>query len=134
MPARQTKGEQFRDKLGLSKEQQEETQKLLIAASRDAGPIRTRMENARVQIAGALIDGKGDDEINKAKAAYAAAAIEITNLEVKVFTEVYATLKPKQQAKAEQGFEVLSGIFTMQPSGGGGATGRGGMSRQGQGR
>ena len=42
MATRQTKGEQLRDKLGLNKEQQEEAQKILIAASRDAGPIRGR--------------------------------------------------------------------------------------------
>ena len=33
MAARQTRGEQLRDKLGLNKEQQEEAQKILIAAS-----------------------------------------------------------------------------------------------------
>ena len=62
----------------------------------------------------------------------------LPTLRVKVFAEIYATLKPKQQAKAEQGFEVLSGIFTTQSSGGGGGgrgMGRGGMSgRGGQGR
>lgn len=131
MATRQTKGEQLRDKLGLNKEQQEEAQKILIAASRDAGPIRAQMENARVQIAGAFIEGKSDEEVKKALDTYAAAAAQMNQLEVKVFTEIYATLKPKQQAKAEQGFDVLSGIFNMQPPGGG--MGRsGGMQRQGR--
>jgi hypothetical protein len=128
MAVRQTRGEQLRDKLGLNKEQQEEAQKSLIAASRDAGPIRGQMESARVQIAGALVEGKGDEEVKKALAAYTAAAAQMTALEAKVFAEIYATLKPKQQAKAEQGFEILSGIFSMQPSASGGT----GRARQGR--
>jgi hypothetical protein len=137
MAARQTRGEQLRDKLGLNKEQQEEAQKLLIAASGDAGPIRGEMEKARVQIAGALIEGKSDEEVKKSLAAYAAAAAQMTSLEAKVFAGIYATLKPKQQAKAEQSFEILSGIFNVQPgggAGGGGGMGRGGQGRQRQGR
>ena len=131
---RQTKGEQLREKLGLNKEQQEEAQKILIAASRDAGPIRGQMENARVQIAGALIEGKSEDEVKKALAAYAAAAARMTSLEAQVFAEIYATLKPKQQAKAGQGFDVLSGIFNVQQGSGAGGMRRDGQGRQGQSR
>jgi hypothetical protein len=127
---RQTRGEQLRDKLGLNREQQEEAQKILIAASRDAGPIRGEMDSARVRIAGAFIEGKGDDEVNSALATYAAAAARMTTLEAKVFAEIYATLSPKQQARADQGFEVISGIFNIQPGG----SGRGGEARNGQGR
>jgi hypothetical protein len=129
---RQTRGEQLREKLGLNKEQQEEAQKILIAASQDSTPIRAKMESARVQIAGAFIEGKSEAEVKKALDVYAAAAAEMTNLEAKVFAEIYATLKPKQQAKAEQSFEIVSGIFNMQqPGGGGGGMGRG-QSRQGR--
>jgi hypothetical protein len=88
------------------------------------------MDSARVRIAGAFIEGKGDDEVNSALATYAAAAARMTTLEAKVFAEIYATLSPKQQARADQGFEVISGIFNIQPGG----SGRGGEARNGQGR
>jgi hypothetical protein len=127
---RQTKSEQLRDKLSLNKDQQEEAQKILIAASRDAGPIRGLIDNARVQIAGVLIEGKGDEELKKATAAYAAAAAQMTTLEAKAFAEIYATLKPKQQSKAEQAFEVMAGIFSAS----GGGQGNGGQGRQGRSR
>ena len=118
-----TKAQLLADKLKLDKEQKQELQNILMAAVEEAGPLRTQIGNARVQLAGAIIEGKGDEAVKQAQGAYSALAAQMTGVEAKAFAKIYAMLKPNQQAKAAQGFEVMAGIF--QPSGRGRGEGRG---------
>src|SRR5215475_12443084 len=71
MPRRATKAEQFGDKLKLSKEQREEAQKIVAAAMERAAAVRAEMGDRRAKIAGAIIDGRAAEEINKLTADYA---------------------------------------------------------------
>jgi len=120
---RQTRADMIVEKLKLNKEQKDDFQNILSAGREEAAPLRQNLDAARVQIATALIEGKSDEEVKKAVADYTAVAARITALEVKAYAKLYATLKPNQQAKAEQAFELMAGILT--PSGGR-PTGRGG--------
>jgi hypothetical protein len=122
MSHRATRAEQMADKLKLNKEQKEEFQTILSAASEKAGTVRTELDKQRAQIAGAMIDGKTGDELNKALADYAAAAAQMTKVEAEAFAKTYALLKPNQQAKADQAFELMAGMFA------GGQGGRGGRA------
>lgn len=112
------------DKLKLDKEQKQELQNILSAAAEEAGPLRSQITNARVQLAGTLIEGKGDDATKQAQEAYGTLAAQLASIEAKAFAKVYALLKSNQQSHASEGFELLAGMLE-QPGG----RGRGGRSR-----
>jgi hypothetical protein len=59
----------------------------------------------------------------------AALRAKIVAVEAKSFGKLYATLKPKEQAKAAQVFEVMAGMFDAS-----GIGGRGGRGPRGGGR
>jgi hypothetical protein len=57
----------------------------------------------------------------------------MTGIEAEAFGKVYALLKPNQQSKAPQAFELMAGMFAGGGMGGGMGRGRGGQDR-GEGR
>jgi hypothetical protein len=132
MPRRATKAEQFVDKLKLNKEQKEEAEKILAAAMERAIAVRNDLADRRAKLAGAMIDGKPDEEIAKLRADFATVAEQYTKIEADAFGKIWATLKPNQTNKGDQAFELLAGIFNAPAGGRGrgmGAPGSGGMNR-----
>jgi hypothetical protein len=125
MPRRQTKAEQFVDKLKLNKEQQEETQRILNAALERLGTARLEASQRRVAIAGAYIDGKPAEEIKKLTADYAQASTQVMKIEADAFGKILATLKPNQKSKCDQAFELLTAMFAQTGGGGGRGAARG---------
>jgi len=123
MGQRQTKFEIFAERLKLSKEQAAEAGNIFTAAMTKAGPLRTQLDQSRTQIAGAMIEGKSQDEINKLLEAHTALEAQVDAVEADAFAKLFATLKPNQQAKAGQAYELMAGIFDR-PAGGGGGGGR----------
>ena len=131
---RATKAEQLADKLKLNKEQREEASTILSAAFERAGSVRAELDKQRAQLAGAYIDGKTGDDLNKLMDDYTAAAVQMTKLEADAFGKIYALLKPNQQSKSVEAFELMAGMFNP-PAAGRGAGGRGGTgSGMGRGR
>jgi Spy/CpxP family protein refolding chaperone len=126
---RASKFDQIAEKLKLNKEQKEQAQTILDAGREEAGPLRESLMKARLGIADALVNAKGDDEVKKAQEAYAAEVAKMTGVEAKTFAKIYALLKPNQQAKASQAWDLMADIFSSGGRGGGGG-GRGrGQSR-----
>jgi len=111
MARRATKAELFVDKLKLNREQQEEAQKILSAAMERVGEIRVEMDNRRLKIAEAIMNGKSADEVTKLTTEFGDTSAQFTKLEADAFGKIWATLKPNQQSKADQAFELLAGIF-----------------------
>jgi hypothetical protein len=110
-PAQPNRAQLLADKLKLDKDQKEELQNILAAAVEEAAPLRSQINNARVQLAGALIQGKGEDSIQQAQQAYAALAAQLAGIEAKSFAKLCALLKPNQQSRASQGFELLASLL-----------------------
>jgi len=137
-PRRPNKVEQIAEKLKLSKEQKEDFAKILSAARERAMAVRTEMDKARADLAGAFIDGS-PDKIASMTTNYATVAAKMTAIEADAFGKIYAELKPNQQGKAEQAFEMMAGVFTAPAAGGGmnrgmgGGMGSGGGSGRGRG-
>jgi Spy/CpxP family protein refolding chaperone len=132
MARKPTKAEQFADKLKLTKEQRDETATIFAAALERSVSVRADLDERRAKIAGALIDAKPAEEVNKLAADYAAVAAQMTKIQAEAFAKVYATLKPNQQAKAGQAFELMAGMFSSpgsRPRGPGGMGGGAGRSR-----
>jgi hypothetical protein len=134
MARRATKWELFSDKLKLSREQKEEAQKVLAAAIERLSTAKVDADGRKAKIAGAIIDGKPADEVQKLTAEYTEASAQTMKIEADAFSKIWATLKPNQQQKADQAFELLAGIFSSLGRGrggpGGGGMGRGRGGRQ----
>ena len=73
---------------------------------------------------------KREDDVKKLMGDYAIVSAQMTGIETEAFGKLYALLKPNQQAKAPQAFEMMAGMFAGGGAGAGGGRGRG----QGQGR
>src|SRR6185369_5148381 len=121
---RLSKTEMLFEKLKLNKEQREEAATIISAAMEKASPTRDLLDKGRVVIAN-TITGKGsEDEIKKLLGEYASVSATMTSIEAEAFGKLYAMLKPNQQAKAPQAFELMAGMFA-----GGGMPGGAGRGR-----
>jgi Spy/CpxP family protein refolding chaperone len=116
---RPSKFDQIADKLKLSKEQREQAQTIVDAAREEAAELRESLVKARLGIADALVNAKGDDEVKKAQDAYATEVAKMTGLEAKAFGKIYALLKPNQQSKASQAWDLMADMFSSSGRGGG---------------
>ncbi len=119
MARRQSKFDQIADKLKLSKEQKEQVQTILDAGREEAGPLRESIAKTRLGIASVILTAKSEDEVRKAQDEYAAEVAKVTGVEAKTFAKIYALLKPNQQAKASQAWDLMADIFTAGGRGGG---------------
>ena len=126
---RQTRFDLFADKLKLNKDQKENALTALGEAFAESAPVRQQMEKSRVAIAVALIDGKSGDELKKLMDDYTAAVAQMTGIEAKVFAKLYAALKPNQQSKAAQAFELMAEALDITAGGRGAGGGRGDRGR-----
>ena len=112
------------EKLKLDKDQKLQLHDILMAATQETAPLRSQISNARVQLATAIIEAKSDDSIKQAQQAYSSVAAQLAGIEEKTFAKIYAMLKPNQQSRASQGFELLATMFE-QPAGRGRGDGAG---------
>ena len=129
----QTREDILFDKLKLDKEQREEAARILSAAMEKAAPTRDLLTKGRVAIANAITGKAGDDDFKAIMGEYTAANATMTGIEAEAFGKVYALLKPNQQSKAPQMFELITGMFAGGGLGGGMGDGWG-RGRGGQGR
>jgi len=117
---RQSKADQIADKLKLNKDQKEQLQKIFDAGREEAGALRESLSKARLGVADALLNNKSDDDVKKAQEVYAAEVAKATAVEAKAFAKIYALLKPNQQSKAGQAWDLMADIFSAGGRGGGG--------------
>jgi uncharacterized membrane protein YgcG len=124
------------DKLKLDKEQREEAAKILSTAMEKAAPTRDLLTKGRIAIANAITGKASDGDLKALLGEYTALNATMTGVEAEAFGKLYALLKPMQQSKAPQTFELMTGMFAGGGPGGGtgGGTGDGsGRGRGGQG-
>jgi hypothetical protein len=129
MPRRQSKLEMFVDKLKLKNDQKDDVQRIFSSAMEKATPVRDQLNKGRQVIAQAILSKASDDDVKKLMDQYAVDYAQMTGIEAEAFGKVYAILKPNQQQKAAQAFELMAGLFY--PAGGFGGGGRGRGNREG---
>ena len=129
MPRKATKGEQLADKLKLNKEQKDDAVAILSAANEKAAPIREQLNKGRAYIANAITSKSSEDDLKKLMGDYTQVAAMMTNIEAEAFGKIYAILKPNQQSKAPQAFELMAGMFAGGAPGGQGRGRAGGQGR-----
>ncbi len=126
---RQSRQDMLFDKLKLNKEQKEQATQILSAAMEKAAPTRDLLTKGRIVIANAITGKASEEDLKKMLGEYTAVSATMTGFEADSFAKLYALLKPNQQSKAPQAFELMAGMF----SGGGMSGGGGGRGRGGQG-
>jgi Spy/CpxP family protein refolding chaperone len=122
---RQSKADQIADKLKLNKDQKEQVATIMDAAREESSSLREQLPKARLELADAMLNAKGEEEIKKARDAYAVLVAQMTGIEAKAFGKIYALLKPNQQAKASQAWDLMADIFVSGGRGAGRGNGRG---------
>ena len=129
---RQSKQDLLFDKLKLSKEQKQQAQQILSTTMQKSATARDLVTKGRQIIATALIEKRSDDEIKRLFNEYTTVSAQMTSFEAEAFGKIYAILKPNQQSKAPQAFELMAGMFA---GGGRGGEGQGrGEGRRNGGR
>jgi hypothetical protein len=122
---RQTREDQLAEKLKLNKEQKEQLGTILSAAREKAGPIREALLKKKLTVAQAIGSGQSEEQMKQVLADYSGLAAQMDAVEAEAFGKIYAMLKPNQQSRAEQGFEVMAGMFETAGRGQGMGMGRG---------
>src|ERR1039458_2453586 len=98
-----------------------------------AAAARDLLTKGRIVIANAITGKASDDDMQKLLAEYTKVNATMTGIEAETFGKLYALLKPNQQSKAPQAFELMAGMFAGGGMGGGTDDGSG-RGRGGQGR
>lgn len=106
-----SQADQVVDKLKLNKDLKNEFEALLEEAQKEAAPVRQKLLETRNAIAVAMVAGKGKEEIDPLLKNYAAVSAEMTGIETRILAKICAKLKPNQQAKAGQAFDLMAEIF-----------------------
>ena len=122
---RLTKEEMLLDKLKLTKEQREEAARILSTAMEKAAPGRDLLNKGRIAIANAITGKASEADLNKLLGEYTTVNTKMTGIEAEAFSKLYALLKPNQQSKAPQVFDLMAGMFAGGGPGGGMGDGAG---------
>jgi hypothetical protein len=130
---RLSKTELLFEKLKLNKEQKEEAATIISAAMEKAAPTRDLLNKGRMLIANMITSKGSEDDLKKLMGEYVNVSATMTSIEADAFGKLYALLKPNQQSKAPQAFEMMAGMFAGSGMPGGAGRGRGGQGR-GEGR
>jgi Spy/CpxP family protein refolding chaperone len=107
----QSRLDKIAGQLKLNKEQRPQVETILSAAQEEATPVMDKILKVRVAVVNAIVAGRSQEEIDKMMTFYTAASAEMTSIEAKAFSKIFATLKPNQQSKAVPAFEQFAGIF-----------------------
>jgi hypothetical protein len=122
---RLTRVELLFEKLKLNKEQKEQAVAIISAASEKAAPVREQLNKGRIIIANNITSKGSPDDLKNFMGEYTKVSAAMTGIEAEAFGKLYAILKPNQQTKAPQAFELMAGMFAGGMPGGGGGRGRG---------
>ncbi|MCC7010172.1 MAG: hypothetical protein IT184_15300 [Acidobacteria bacterium] len=102
--------EQFQQHLRLDATQIPAVDEILQAASRQAAPIGQAMSNTRMGLVNAELRNE-PDSAKQLLAEYQLEAAKMAAVETEAFQKIAALLKPDQQKRAEQAFDVMAGMF-----------------------
>ena len=128
----QTLFEQFANRLDLNgRTQRPDAEKIFTATAAEALPVAQQMNQLRIRLVNAEIDGNAA-EVKTILEEYTTVATRMAEMEAAAFATIYAMLTPGQQKRATEAFEIIAGVFvpaaaTAPPRAGGARGGRGGQ-------
>jgi hypothetical protein len=125
----QTLFERFADRLDLNgRTQRPEAEQIFTAAADEALPVAQQMNQLRVRLVNAEIDGNSA-EARTILEEYTKVATHMAEIEAQAFAKVFAMLDAGQKKRAAEAFHIIAGLFVPNPqttpARGGGRAGRG---------
>ncbi len=110
----QTRFDRLAGSLNLNKDQKKAVRAVLDDAQKEAAPVRDQIIKTRALIGEAVAANRSEDEIKQAGAAYAALVTQMTQVELKTFAKIVASLDERQKADRQSLGPVLvmmNGMF-----------------------
>jgi hypothetical protein len=83
--------------LQLDKDQKREAKATFDAAAKEATPVRDEITKARVQLATAIAEKKGQAELDPLIQAYSAELAKMADIELRAFTKIFKGLSTEQR-------------------------------------
>ncbi len=103
--------EEILDSMKLdSKTQLPAVQEIFQVAQRDSVPVMNQMMQSRQRMVNADI-AASSAQVQAEIDTYTVAAAKMATIEAQAFSKIYALLKPNQQAKAQQAFALMAGLY-----------------------
>lgn len=87
--------------LKLNKDQKKDVKSIMDDAQKELTPLRETMAKDREQIATVIEAGKGQDEIDQAVKTFSGQEAQVTLVESKAFTKIFAGLDADQKVNAQ---------------------------------
>jgi hypothetical protein len=106
----QTKFDNIATLLALDKDQKKTVKTILEEGAKEAAPLRDQISKSRIAVAEAITAKKSDDEIKPAAATSSGLSAGLSELELRTFARIFATLDDEQKGN-RQGLSRVLGIM-----------------------
>lgn len=100
--------------LGLNKDQKKAVKAILDEGAREAAPLRDQIAKSHIAVGDAVVAKKSDDEIKLAAKASGDVTAQLSQLEMKTFAKIFATLDDTEKANRQgitRVLTVMNGIY-----------------------
>jgi len=114
MMAVPTKWDNISNALNLTRDQKKAVRTMLDEGNKEAASLRDQLAKTRAAVSDALQAKKSDEDIKPAVDAYAAAAAQMSQMEMKTFAKIVTSLDENQKANRAGlaiVFNAMNGIF-----------------------
>src|SRR5215470_5386606 len=92
-----TRFEDIASALNLNRDQRKTARTILEDGAKEAAPLRDQLSKSRVSVGEAITANKNMDELKQIAKTSSDLAVQITQLEIKAFAKVFATLDETQK-------------------------------------
>lgn len=110
-PPAANKFENIATTLNLNKDQKKTVRTILDDAAKEAAPLRDQISKSRVAVGDAIGGKKGDEELKQVARTSSDLSAQLTQLELKTFAKIFATLDDTQKSNKQALGRVL-GLMT----------------------
>ena len=98
----------------LNKDQKKAVKTILEEGAKEAAPLRDQISKSRIAVGDAVAGKKGDDDIKQSVKASGELSARLTQLEVKTFARIFASLDETQKTDRQsisRVFGMMNGIY-----------------------
>jgi hypothetical protein len=93
--------DQLAQLLKLNKDQKKDLRGVMDETQKEVTPLRDSMAKSREQIAAAIEAGKTQDEVDQAVKSFSALEAQVSTVEAKAFSKIFAGLDADQKANSQ---------------------------------
>jgi hypothetical protein len=110
-PTGESRLDRIGDMLHLSRDQKKSVQQICDAAQKEAAPLREQIDASRVKVAEAMVNQKGQAEIDQLLATHGTLLAQMTGVELRAFAQIVGALKEDQKKNLAALLIMMTGMF-----------------------